>query len=65
MLVDHRGNARYFTVREMSRLPCFPDEFVVSGSWKAATRQLGNAVPTIVAEKIGKAVRKIILPKRN
>ena len=63
MLVDHRGNVRYFTVREMARLQCFPDEFIVSGSWKAATRQLGNAVPTIVAEKLGKAVRKIILRK--
>ena len=60
MLVDHRGSVRYFTVREMARLQCFPDDFVVSGSWKAATRQLGNAVPTIVAERIGKAAAKII-----
>jgi DNA (cytosine-5)-methyltransferase 1 len=60
MLVDHRGSVRYFTVREMARLQCFPDEFVVSGSWKAATRQLGNAVPTIVAERMAKALRKLL-----
>lgn len=60
MLVDHRGSVRYFTIREMARLQCFPDEFIVSGSWKAATRQLGNAVPTVVAEKIGKAVKTLV-----
>jgi DNA (cytosine-5)-methyltransferase 1 len=63
MLVDHRGNVRYFTVREMARLQCFPDDFVVTGSWKAATRQLGNAVPTVVAERIAKAIRKMLRSK--
>lgn len=62
MLVDPRGTARYFTVREMARLQGFPDEYNISGSWKAATRQLGNAVPTCVAEVIGGAVRDIIKP---
>lgn len=65
MLVDHRGSVRYFTVREMARLQCFPDDFIVSGSWKAATRQLGNAVPTVVAERIGKAAKKIIERKEK
>jgi DNA (cytosine-5)-methyltransferase 1 len=60
MLVSKHGNVRYFTIREMARLQCFPDEFVISGSWKAATRQLGNAVPTSVGEHIGRAVLKII-----
>ncbi|PZU44298.1 MAG: DNA (cytosine-5-)-methyltransferase [Sphingomonas sp.] len=60
MLVNRRGNVRYFTVREMARLQDFPDEYVISGSWKAATRQLGNAVPTGVAERIGTHVREVI-----
>ncbi len=60
MLVNRLGNVRYFTVREMARLQGFPDDFVVTGSWKAATRQLGNAVPTSVGEYIGKAIRNII-----
>lgn len=63
MLVSPRGNVRYFTVREMARLQSLPDDYVISGSWKAATRQLGNAVPAVVAEHIGKAVRQIIQPK--
>lgn len=49
MVVGPRGAVRYFTVREMARLQGFPDEYNISGSWKAATRQLGNAVPTGVA----------------
>ncbi len=63
MLVNRYGNVRYFTIREMARLQGFPDEFVVSGSWKAATRQLGNAVPTPVGEHMAKAVLKIIREK--
>ena len=60
MLVNRWGNVRYFTVREMARLQGFPDDFAVSGSWKAATRQLGNAVPTAMAERMGSAVKKIL-----
>jgi DNA (cytosine-5)-methyltransferase 1 len=65
MLADRRGNVRYFTVREMARLQGFPDQFVVSGSWRAATRQLGNAVPISVGKHMGKAVLKIIKNKRR
>ena len=60
MVVNRRGNVRYFTVREMARLQGFPDDFNVIGSWKAATRQLGNAVPTVMAEQIGRSVRNIL-----
>lgn len=60
MLAFKNGDVRYFTVREMARLQGLPDEFWISGSWKAATRQLGNAVPTTIGEIMGKAVMKII-----
>lgn len=60
MLANRHGNVRYFTVREMARLQGFPDEFFVSGSWRAATRQLGNAVPISVGEHMGKTVLKVI-----
>jgi DNA (cytosine-5)-methyltransferase 1 len=60
MLADRRGNVRYFTVREMARLQGLPDDFVVQGTWKAATRQLGNAVPTSIGECMGKAILKIL-----
>jgi DNA (cytosine-5)-methyltransferase 1 len=60
MVCNRQGTPRYFTIREMARLQCLPDDFVISGSWKAATRQLGNAVPAIVAEHFGKKIAEII-----
>ena len=60
MVANRWGNVRYFTVREMARLQGFPDEFNISGSWKAATRQLGNAVPTDVAQRMGAFVKGIL-----
>ncbi|MFN4310073.1 MAG: DNA cytosine methyltransferase [Ferrovibrio sp.] len=60
MVVNRNGNVRYFTIREMARLQGMPDDYVVSGSWKAATRQLGNAVPTEVGKSIAKRILKII-----
>lgn len=62
MVVNRRGNVRYFTVREMARLQGFPDDFDVSGSWKAATRQLGNAVPTAMAQRMGEFVQATLNP---
>jgi len=60
MLANRHGNVRYFTVREMARLQGFPDDFFVHGSWKAATRQLGNAVPTSVGEHMGESILTVL-----
>lgn len=60
MLASCDGKVRYFTIREMARLQGFPDEFVISGTWKAATRQLGNAVPTPVGQYMAGAIMKTI-----
>lgn len=60
MLVNRLGNVRYFTIREMARLQGLPDDFLITGTWKAATRQLGNAVPTALGERIGRHVKKLI-----
>lgn len=60
MLANRNGSVRYFTVREMARLQDFPDDFNIHGSWKAATRQLGNAVPTTVGKLVGSSVRAIL-----
>jgi DNA (cytosine-5)-methyltransferase 1 len=54
------GTPRYFTIREMARLQCLPDNYEIAGNWKAATRQLGNAVPVIVGEYFGKKILEII-----
>jgi DNA (cytosine-5)-methyltransferase 1 len=57
MVVFPDGRLRYFTVRESARLQSFPDDFVLTGSWTEAMRQLGNAVPVTLAEVVGKTLR--------
>jgi DNA (cytosine-5)-methyltransferase 1 len=57
MLVREDGSLRYFTVRESARLQTFPDDYLFSGSWTESMRQLGNAVPVMLAEAIASSVR--------
>jgi DNA (cytosine-5)-methyltransferase 1 len=53
--------ARTISVREAARLQSFPDGFVFSGTMNPAFRQIGNAVPPLMAralaEKIMAALR--------
>ncbi len=51
---------RYFTVRESARIQTFPDEYVLTGSWTEAMRQLGNAVPVKLAKLIGSSILQAI-----
>lgn len=60
---DIRQN-RSLTPRELARLQTFPDDFFFeSVSGKAlrtpAFKQIGNAVPVCLAEKVAKALRKV------
>ncbi len=50
------GSMRYFTVREAARLQTFPDDYIFRGAWTEAMRQLGNAVPVILAEVVARSV---------
>jgi len=47
-----RGKLRYFTIRECARLQTFPDDYVITGPWTRAMRQIGNAVPVLLARVI-------------
>lgn len=53
MLRYDNGYVRYFTVHEAKLLQTFPADFVVSGAWGEALRQIGNAVPVQLAAIIG------------
>jgi DNA (cytosine-5)-methyltransferase 1 len=50
------GSYRYYTVRESARIQTFPDDYVFSGSWTEAMRQIGNAVPVTLAAAVGKSI---------
>lgn len=56
MIRYHDGSVRYFTVFEGKRIQTFPDDFQVTGAWTEAMRQIGNAVPVLLGEQIGKAL---------
>ena len=60
MLLRDDGTVRYFTVRESARLQTFPDTYVFSGSRSEAMRQIGNAVPVVVAELLARKLHALL-----
>ncbi|MFC4292594.1 DNA cytosine methyltransferase [Sphingorhabdus arenilitoris] len=53
----HYEKNRVLSARELARLQTFPDDFFFKGGMKKAYWQIGNAVPCLLAEKIGLAIR--------
>lgn len=53
----HYEKNRVLSARELARLQTFPDDFIFEGTMKRAYWQIGNAVPCILAQHIGLAVK--------
>lgn len=56
---------RRLSVRELCRLQTFPDDVNIIGSRMSAQKQLGNAVPSLLAEIMGRAIRAQLLDHRG
>lgn len=50
--------ARTISVREAARLQSFPDGFEFAGSMNAAFRQIGNAVPPLLALAVAREIKE-------
>ncbi|MEI6415355.1 MAG: DNA cytosine methyltransferase, partial [Pseudomonadota bacterium] len=58
------GSIRYFTIREAARLQTFPDGYRFHGSWTESMRQLGNAVPVMLARTVASSIaERLIMAK--
>lgn len=56
----HPEELRPLSVRECSRIQTFPDDWVFYGSTASKYRQIGNAVPVLLARAIGEHIQKLI-----
>jgi DNA (cytosine-5)-methyltransferase 1 len=57
----HYELPRRISMREAARFQSFPDDFIFSGGLRETERQVGNAVPPVLAWHIAKAVRDCLI----
>ena len=54
-------DSRRLSLRELCRIQTLPDDVAVVGGRTSAQRQIGNAVPSLLAEVLGRAIREQLL----
>ena len=56
----HWNNQRRLSARECARLQSFPDNFIFNTSTSSAYKQIGNAVPPVLAWHIARSIQKFL-----
>lgn len=67
MRTEHHGNIEYhwngkrrLSAREAARIQSFPDDFIFYPSTSSAYKQIGNAVPPVLAWNVATAIEKFL-----
>ncbi|EQC47673.1 DNA cytosine methyltransferase [Bacteriovorax sp. Seq25_V] len=55
----HPVENRYLTQREAAKIQSFPNDFIFTGPLSAQWRQIGNAVPPLLAKSLGLSIKKM------
>lgn len=56
--------SRHLSIQELCRLQTIPDTYRIAGSYRSQRRQIGNAVPPLVSEILGREIRRQLLGQR-
>ena len=56
----HPSQDRTLSIREAARIQTFPDSFRFAGFPSSRYRQIGNAVPPLLAENVGRSLRQTL-----
>jgi DNA (cytosine-5)-methyltransferase 1 len=56
---------RRLSMRELCRIQTFPDDIVIQGKRGSVQKQVGNAVPSLLAEVLGREISSQLLSRRT
>lgn len=59
------GTVRYFTVRECACIQTFPEDYRFEGCWTEKMRQIGNAVPPLLAHAVAAEIHRLLSSRRG